>query len=117
MNRSPLEFERGADGLVNAFTAAGQTFTRTAVEPPWPTAWRRFVGSYGPSFIPLVVTIRRGHLYASVENEYDYRLTPVNQFVFNLPPGMYADEQVVFQVDEDGRVRGAVLGNQYLPEM
>ena len=64
-------------------------------------AWQALVGSYGPAFIPLVVSIRHGHLYGSVENEYDYRLTPVNRVTFNLPPGMYSDEQVVFQLDAE----------------
>ncbi len=114
MNRAPFEFEHGADGQVNAFMAVGQKFTRVTGQPVRGEAWQRFVGSYGPRFIPLVVTIRHGHLYASVENEYDYRLTPLNRFTFNLPPGMYADEQVVFQTDPSGKVLGAVMANQYL---
>ena len=39
----------------------------------------------GRSFIPLVVSIRHGHLYAMTENLADYRLTPVNRNVFAMP--------------------------------
>ena len=62
-----------------------------------------------------MISVRHGHLYATVENEYDYRLTPVNRVTFALPPGMYADEQIVFQTDPDGRVAGAMMANMYLP--
>ena len=73
------------------------------------------LGKYGPQFIPLVVSVRNGHLYATVENEYDYRLTPLNRVTFALPPGMYSDEQVVFQLDPAGKCTGAIMANQYLP--
>ena len=116
MFRSPFEFERAADGRIVAFTAAKQRFERVAqVKSPAPAAWQKFVGSYGPAFIPLVISVRHGHLYASVENEYDYRLTPLNRVTFNLPPGMYADEQVVFQTNTSGKTEGVVMANMYLP--
>jgi hypothetical protein len=35
--------------------------------------------------------------------------------VYNLPPGMYADEQIVFQLDNAGKVLGLVMANQPLP--
>ena len=73
------------------------------------------MGSYGPPYIPLVIAIRHGHLYATLENEYDYRLTPENRVSFALPPGMYADERIVFQLDPSGKVAGAILANMYLP--
>ena len=115
MHRAAFEFEREGDRVV-AFTAAGQRFER--VDPanvkPIPATWKKLVGVYGPSFIPLVVAERHGHLYATVENEYDYRLTPVNTVSFNLPPGMYADEQVVFQLDEQGGAHSVVFANQTL---
>jgi hypothetical protein len=50
-----------------------------------------------------------------VENEYEYRLTPVNRVAFALPPGMYSDEQIVFQEDAAGNVTGLVMANMYLP--
>ena len=115
MSRAKFEFERGADSLVVAFLAAGQKFTRVPADLPADVVgWKPLLGSYGPKFIPLVVTVRHGHLYGSVENEFDYRLTSVNRVTFNLPPGMYADEQVVFQLDPSGRAIGALLANQYL---
>ncbi|MEX0677269.1 MAG: serine hydrolase domain-containing protein [Pirellulales bacterium] len=117
MYRSPFEFERNEDGSVNVFIAAGQRFDRVdkSKTPRAPEAWNAWVGKYGPPFIPLVISIRHGHLYATVENEYDYRLTPLNRVTFMLPPGMYADEQIVFQTDDGGKVLGAVMANQYLP--
>jgi CubicO group peptidase (beta-lactamase class C family) len=115
--RSSVEFEGNADGPAQAFTALGQRFTRVAAEQAGkaPEAWKSFLGKYGPDFIPLVVSIRHGHLYATVENEYDYRLTLLNRLTFQLPPGMYADEQIVFQTDAGGKAVGAVMANMYLP--
>lgn len=117
MHRAPFEFDRSADGSVNSFTAAAQKFSR--VEPakiaPAPEVWQAFVGMYGPAFIPLVISIRHGHLHALVENEYEYRLTPVNRVTFRMPPGMYDEEHVVFQLDAHGQPIAAVLANMFLP--
>jgi hypothetical protein len=62
----------------------------------------------------LIVSERHGHLYAMTENEYDNRLTPLNQTVFKMPPGLYTDEQLVFQLDRNGRPHTAVLANMPL---
>jgi len=35
--------------------------------------------------------------------------------VFALPPGMYADEEIVFQTDASGTVSGAIMANMHLP--
>ncbi len=117
MHRAPIEFERSADGNVAGYTAAGQKFTR--VDPAKveraPDAWQSLVGSYGLPFIPLVISIRNGHLYALAENEYEYRLTPVNRVTFRMPPGMYDEEHVVFQLDASGKPVAAVLANMVLP--
>ncbi|MEX2112431.1 MAG: serine hydrolase domain-containing protein [Pirellulales bacterium] len=117
MAQSEFEFQRSDDGTVGELKAAGQTFHR--VDPSKvaaaPAGWQRLLGSYGLRFIPLIVSIRHGHLYASVENEYDYRLTPVNRVTFALPSGMYSDEQIVFQEDASGNVAGVVMANMYLP--
>lgn len=86
MNRSPFEFAAAADGQVTGFTAAGQKFTRVSQPQAVPIAWQALLGKYGPQFIPLVVSIRHGHLYATVENEYDYRLTPLNRVTFAALP-------------------------------
>jgi Beta-lactamase len=117
MFRAPVEFERDKNGTATAFTAAGQRFERVAATQAAevPEAWKAFLGKYGPQFIPLVISAQHGHLYATVENEYDYRLTPLNGVTFQLPPGMYADEQIVFQTDAGGKVQGAIMANQYLP--
>ncbi len=115
--RSKLELTRNEKGDITGFQTGGQTFRRVdsdAVQPI-PTAWQRFLGSYGPEFIPLVVSCRHGHLYAMTENMVDYRLTPLNRTVFKMPPGMYEDEQVVFHPGPDGRVHSAVLAGMVLP--
>jgi hypothetical protein len=115
MNDAPFEFETAEDGTVTGFSAAGQEFQRVSGNArDVPAAWNKFVGIYGPEFIPLVVCVRNGHLYGSIENEYEYRLTPVDRVTFALPPGMYTDEQVVFQIDSTGKAIGAIMANQYL---
>ncbi len=117
MQASAFNFEQTENGNAEAFTAAGQTFRRAecSAETPVPPAWQALLGKYGPEFIPLVISARHGHLYATVENEYDYRLAPLDRVTFKLPPGMYADEQIVFQLDAAGQVIGAIMANQYLP--
>ena len=117
MHRNPFEFHRDASGKVTGFTASGQKFERidAGKSTRAPEAWKKLVGNYGPKFIPLVVSIRNGHLYATAENEYDYRLTPINRVTFRLPPGMYDDEHVVFQLDPKGNALGVVMANMYLP--
>ena len=67
-----------------------------------------------PSFIPLVISIRYGHLYAMTENLTDYGLTPVNRNVFAFPAGLYADEHLVFLTGADGKVWGVDLANMTL---
>lgn len=113
---STIEFKKDDTGRITGFGAAGQDFTR--VDPDEiaqiPQAWKKFLGSYGPEFIPLVVSVKHGHRYAMTENMVDYRLTPLNQTVFQMPPGMYLGEQLVFQVDEKGAAHSAVLANMTL---
>ena len=130
MNSLPVEFKRDAAGQAVAFTVSGQKFTRSeegdgTVFPEtkigtFPTAdvpplWSQYVGVYGPSFIPLVISIRHGHLYALVENELDYRLTPASRHVFVCPLGMYRLEHLVFLTDAQGKVHGVNFANMYLP--
>jgi hypothetical protein len=117
MHRNPFEFHRDASGKVTGFTASGQKFERidAGKSTRAPEAWEKLVGNYGPKFIPLVVSIRNGHLYATAENEYDYRLMPINRVTFRLPPGMYDDEHLVFQLDPNGNALGVVMANMYLP--
>jgi CubicO group peptidase (beta-lactamase class C family) len=115
--RAKVSFQKNEAGEISGFTALGQQFRRVSAQTvdECPTAWQSYLGSYGPEFIPLVISIRHGHLYAMTENMYDYRLKPINQFVFGLPEGLYADEYLVFQVDEDGRVGCVDLANMRLP--
>ncbi|MBI4325409.1 MAG: beta-lactamase family protein [Chloroflexi bacterium] len=110
-------FEQAADGLGSGFTALGQRFRRVdaSAVAPAPGEWNKFLGSYGPAFIPLIIIVKHGHLYAMTENSFDYRLTPLNRFVFKMPPGLYIDEQLVFHEGADGRIQSVVLANMKLP--
>ena len=112
----PVAFERDDAGAISGFKYGPlQHFTRVPANPPsLPVEWRAFLGSYGPDFIPLVVSERHGHLYAMTENTVDYRLTPVNRNVCALPPGMYADEQVVFLTDTHGHPHSINFANMLL---
>ena len=117
-DRSAVTFERDASGKALSFvTAAGQKFIRVVAKSNAELCplWKRYVGSYGPEFIPLVVSVRHGHLYAMTENLCDYRLTPVNRNVFAMPAGLYADEYLVFLTDSHGEVWGVNLANMTLP--
>ncbi len=117
VHRSFFEFQLDDEGRAIGFTALGQSFGRVAADQvrEIPPAYQKYLGSYGPDFIPLVVSTRHGHLYAMTENMVDYRLTPVNQLVFRMPEGLYADEYLVFQRDRDGRVQSVNLANMTLP--
>jgi hypothetical protein len=115
-HEAPVVFERDAAGRPAGFTFLTHRFRRvdSKAVAEVPPEWRKFLGSYGPDFIPFIVSVRHGHLYAMTENEYDNRLWPLNRTVFKMPPGLYTDEQVVFQLDARGRVHGAVLANMPL---
>ena len=112
---APVIFERDAAGKISGFTVGAQKYTRVPADPPpLPPEWRAFLGSYGPDFIPLIVSERHGHLYAMTENMVDYRLTPLNKNVCTLPPGMYVDEQIVFLTGPDGRPHAVNFANMIL---
>jgi hypothetical protein len=113
---APLVFERDAAGQVTGFSLGPQKFSRLPAQPPAiPREWQVYLGSYGPKFIPLVISARHGHLYAMTENMVDYRLTPVNRHVFAMPPGLYEDEHLVFLPDRRGRPHSVNLANMVLP--
>jgi CubicO group peptidase (beta-lactamase class C family) len=109
-------FQRDRMGEISGFKYGPiQHFTRVPANPSrLQPEWRKYLGSYGPDFIPLVVSERHGHLYAMTENMVDYRLTPMNRNVCALPPGMYADEQVVFLTGRDGRAHAINFANMLL---
>lgn len=113
---APFQFAPGEGGGVAGFSALNQNFRRIdpARVPAVPEAWKPLLGAYGPSFIPLIVSVRHGRLYAMTENEFDNQLTPVTATVFQMPPGMYVDEQLVFQTDRRGNPHTAVLANMPL---
>jgi CubicO group peptidase (beta-lactamase class C family) len=116
LDDSPVQFDRDSTGQGTAFHAIEQKFTRVDphAAPPIPPSWSDFKGVYGSDFIPLVISIRHGHLYALIENEYDYRLIPESRNVFRCPPGMYHEESIVFMPDRDGKIHGASIANMYL---
>ena len=115
---APVTFERDAAGKVSGFSYGAkdpQIYRRvTADAPALPPEWRAYLGSYGPDFIPLIISERHGHLYAMTENMVDYRLTPVNKNVCAFPPGMYVDEQIVFLTDADGQPHAVNFANMLL---
>ena len=86
MLASEIQFDENGDAPASGFTALSQKFVRVdpARQTTPPPAWQAFSGMYGLPFIPLVVSVRHGHLYALAENEYDYRLTPQNRVAFRL---------------------------------
>lgn len=113
-HNGPVEFSRNTSGQVS-FTALGQRFSPAPSNPPLiPPAWQKFLGSYGPKFIPAIVSVRHGHLYVMTENMVDYRLRPVNRTTFAFPPGLYTDEHLVFNMDTTGKARSLVLANMEL---
>ena len=97
-----------------SFSAMGQKFERVSKRPPIPRVWKDLLGSYGPEFIPLIISERNGRLYAMTENMYDYALAPESETVFKMPPGLYTDERLVFHRNEKGKVHLAVLANMPL---
>lgn len=113
-HNGPVEFSRNTSGQVS-FTALGQRFSPAPSDPPLvPPAWQKFLGSYGPKFIPAIVSVRHGHLYVMTENMVDYRLRPVNRTTFAFPLGLYTDEHLVFNLDTTGKARSVVLANMEL---
>ena len=109
---SPGTFTRDAAGKIVGFTIGNQKYSRVIGTPAaLPREWKAVLGRYGPEIIPLVISERYGHLYVMTENMVDYRLTPVNRRVCNLPPGMYVNEQLVFITNEKGRVLGIDFAN------
>ncbi|HXP60917.1 MAG TPA: serine hydrolase domain-containing protein [Dongiaceae bacterium] len=111
----PVDFEGDSSGRVTGFVMGGQKFMRRpASRPDIPGAWRSYLGSFGPPFIPLVVSARHGRLYAMTENAADYHLTPLNRRVFAFPPGLYADEHLVFLAEGDDQTRRVEAANMVL---
>ena len=111
----PVDVERDAAGQVAGFKMGEQKFMRApASQRDIPGPWHSYLGSFGPAFIPLVLSARHGHLYAMTENLADYRLTPVNRRVFAFPPGLYADEHLVFLSDGRGQTRRVDMANMML---
>lgn len=112
-NNSKVEFTPGESQRDDVLKMLNQDFHR--VDPdnvqPIPEPWKKFLGSYGPKYIPLVISQRNGHLYAMTENIFDYRLTPVTDTVFAMPPGLYTDEYLVIQLGRDGEPYGVIMAN------
>jgi hypothetical protein len=112
---TPVIFARDSSERITGFTMGPQRFTRVSPNAPdLPREWHAYFGSYGPSFIPLVVSARHDHLYAMTENMVDYRLTPLNRHVFAFPPGLYVDEHLVFLSDRRGKPHSVSLANMVL---
>ena len=114
----PVSINRDTTGTVIRISAGPQEFTRVPDNrKPLPKEWRAFQGSYGPNMIPFVVHEKFGRLYGTTENMADYRLTPVNRYVFAFPAGLYAKEHAVFIPGPDGKARAVDLANMTLPRI
>ena len=104
MDRGVARFHSDSNGKITGFTLGGQNYQRIPRKArELPSIWQELQGTYGHEFIPIIVSERHGHLYAMTENMVDYRLRPESRQVWSLPPGMYVDEEVVFQIDDMGR--------------
>lgn len=114
----PLVVERGAKGAISALLLGPQRFTPVPPDrPAAPAEWKALAGSYGPSFIPLVIHEKHGRLYATTENMSDYRLTPVNRHLFALPPGLYLKEHLMVIPGPDGKPAAIELASMILPRI
>ena len=63
---------------------------------------------------PVEAEFERGLLTGVSLALVDDRLTPLCRNVFQMPPGMYVDEQLVFQPGPDGRIHSVVLAGMVL---
>lgn len=114
---SAATFEQSESGEIKGFKLGLQQFSRVTTPDTAPASWKHLVGGYGPAFIPLVVTVRNGHLYAMTENMVDYRLKPVTRQTFQMPLGMYTDEYLEFDGDPALPASAVVLGNMRFTRM
>ena len=114
----PAVFDLDDSGAVRGFTLGIQKFQRiSSKHSEIPAAWRPFLGSYGPRYIPLVIHEKWGHLYATTENMVDYRLSPGTQTTFNFPPDMYDDEHITFLPDKTGVIQSVHFANMILQRL
>jgi CubicO group peptidase (beta-lactamase class C family) len=109
-------FHPDENGQVRGFKLGAHEFHRIHRDtPPAPADWHAYLGSYGPEFIPIVISERHGSLYAMTENMLDYKLTPIGRHTFALPPGLYTDEKVRFNPGSDGTAQSVNFANMLLP--
>jgi CubicO group peptidase (beta-lactamase class C family) len=114
----PVDFQRDPAGQVAGFTMGSQKFIRLPGSgSDIPGAAGRYLGSFGPAFIPLVVSARHSHLYAMTENAADYRLTPLDRDVFAFPPGLYTDERLVFLAEGRDQTQRVNMANMRLSSL
>lgn len=114
-----VTFARDDKGGISGFEFRGQGFSVVGLETPAaPDHWENLTGVYGPDYLPIIVTIKYGHLYAFIEYLNDYRLIPVegSDTIFDLKVGLYDGEQLEFKLSPDGTVEGIVLaGMEFAP--
>ena len=113
-----ITFVRGDDGSVTGFAGAHLEFQRVdpEAEYEYPAGWDNLTGSYGPEFIPLIITKKYGNLYAFVENVSDCRLTPLGDTLFKFEYGLYEGETLEFFLSPQGEVERVVMAHvEFLP--
>ena len=115
---SPVALERGPGGGVTAVTFDKVRFAAfdPSKAPPTPAGWEAFTGDFGPTYLPVKVSVREGRLVAECET-FEYEPVPREggqaggdpEFVF--PRGtMYEDEVLRFHRGADGKAAAISLG-------
>jgi CubicO group peptidase (beta-lactamase class C family) len=108
-----IAFTVAEDGSVSGFKVGAMDFVR--IDPnavyDYPDAWDKLVGAYGPDFIPALVSVKYGHLYAFMENVFDYRLEQVSDTVYKFNYGLYEGENLEFFLAPDGTVERIVMAH------
>jgi serine beta-lactamase-like protein LACTB len=101
MDGNRIGLERDAGGGIAAVEVDGRRFLAfdPSSAPPAPASWERFTGDYGPSYLPVRISLRDGRLVAECET-FEYEPAPLEDGSFRFPRGtMYEDEVLRFEGD------------------
>lgn len=88
-------------------------------EPPAPAPedWMGLIGEYGWDHNILYILEREGKLYALIEWFFLYPLEPIEGDTYAFPStGLYHDETLRFERDDNGRAQRAILGESVVFE-
>jgi CubicO group peptidase (beta-lactamase class C family)/D-alanyl-D-alanine dipeptidase len=83
---------------------------------PAPDEWRGLIGEYGWDYNTLYILERDGKLEALIEWFFRYPLEEVSRGVYKFPNwGLYDGEQVVFDLDANGRAKAVTASGVTFP--